>query len=73
VFAREDLVAGDTSCWQSRGDVRDVPNPGDRIRAGDPICTVFADGRDAKECEAGLVTAANWIYERTRVWEQRIA
>jgi predicted ATP-grasp superfamily ATP-dependent carboligase len=73
VFAREDLVAGDTSGWLSRGDVRDVPSPGDRIRAGHPICTVFADGRDSQECEAGLVSAANWIYDRTRVWEQRIA
>jgi len=73
VFAREDLVAGDTSGWMLRGDVRDVPNPGDRIAAGHPICTVFAEGRDSKECEAGLVTAANWIYEHTRLWEQRIA
>jgi hypothetical protein len=73
VFAREDLVAGDTSGWLSRGDVRDVPSPGDRIRAGQPICTVFADGRDSRECEAGLVTAANRIDEHTRVWEQRIA
>ena len=73
VFAREDLVAGDTSAWLSRADVRDVPNPGDAVRAGHPICTVFAEGRDSKECEAGLVTAANWIYEHTRVWEKRIA
>ena len=73
VFAREDLVAGDTSGWLSRGDVRDVPHPGDRIRTGHPICTVFADGRDSKECEAGLVTAATRIYEQTRAWEQRIA
>jgi predicted ATP-grasp superfamily ATP-dependent carboligase len=73
VFAREDLVAGDTSGWLFRGDVRDVPNPGDHIPAGNPICTVFADGRDSKDCEAGLVTAANWIYEHTRLWEQRIA
>jgi predicted ATP-grasp superfamily ATP-dependent carboligase len=73
VFADEDLVVGDTSDWLFRGDVRDVPNTGDRIRAGHPICTVFADGRDSTECEGGLVTAAAWIYERTRVWEQRIA
>jgi predicted ATP-grasp superfamily ATP-dependent carboligase len=73
VFAREDLIAGDTSGWLSRGVVRDVPNRGDHIPAGHPICTVFADGRDSKDCEAGLVTAANWIYEYTRQWEQRIA
>ena len=73
VFAREDLVAGDTAGWLSRGDVRDVPNAGERILAGHPICTVLADGRDSKECEAGLVSAANWVYEHTRVWEQRIA
>ena len=73
VFAREDLVAGDTSGWLFRGDVRDVPNAEDRIRAGHPICTVFADGRDSKECEARLVTAANWIYEHTRGWERQVA
>jgi predicted ATP-grasp superfamily ATP-dependent carboligase len=73
VFAREDLIAGDTSGWLVRGDVRDVPNPGDRIPAGHPICTVFAEGRDSTECETGLVTTASWIYEHTRVWEQRIA
>jgi predicted ATP-grasp superfamily ATP-dependent carboligase len=73
VFAREDLVAGDTSSWLSRDDVRDVPNRGDRIRAGHPICTVFAAGRDSTECEAGLVSAADWIYDQTRGWEQRIA
>ena len=72
VFAREDLVVGDTAGWLVR-DVRDVPNPGDHIRAGQPICTVFAEGRDSTECEAGLVTAAHWIYERTRAWEQRSA
>jgi len=73
VFAREDLVAGDTSGWLFRGDVRDVPNSGDHIPAGHPICTVFADGLDSKDCEARLVAAANWIYERTCLWEQRIA
>ncbi len=73
VFAREDLIAGDTSGWIVRGDARDVPTPGERIPTGHPICTVFAKGRDSTECEAGLVTAASWIYDHVRRWEQRIA
>ena len=45
LWARRDVVAGDTRRWLERDDVRDVPFPGERIRRGHPICTVFARGR----------------------------
>jgi uncharacterized protein len=55
VFADRDLDAGDTRNWLRDADVRDVPRPGQTIRARHPICTVFAHGRDADECYARLV------------------
>jgi len=39
--------------WQAlynRG-VRDIPKPGGDIQAGEPICTVLAQGRSEKECK----------------------
>jgi predicted ATP-grasp superfamily ATP-dependent carboligase len=70
VFARHDVVAGDTRAWLAEGnggDIRDVPRPGARIGAGRPVCTVFASGRDERECHASLVRRAGRIYaELTR-------
>jgi predicted ATP-grasp superfamily ATP-dependent carboligase len=62
VFARRAVVMGDTRPWLADPTVRDVPHPGERIRAGDPICTVFAAGRDAAECYAALVDRATRVY-----------
>ncbi|HJZ75558.1 MAG TPA: ATP-grasp domain-containing protein [Vicinamibacterales bacterium] len=63
VFAREDVTIGDTRAWlSSGGDRRDIPNPGTRIRAGHPVCTVYAEGRDAAECRAELVRRAGDVY-----------
>jgi len=64
VFARHDVTVGDTRAWLADAGVRDVPRPGARIRAGRPVCTVFAAGRDATECHALLVRHANRIYAR---------
>lgn len=58
LFARRDVVPGDTRRWMDRHDARDVPFPGDRIRRGHPICTLFARGRDAPACYAELVATA---------------
>ena len=73
VFARRDVSVGDTSAWLTSPDVRDVPHPGEIIRAGRPICTVFAAGRDVEGCYANLVKHADWVYAETRAWERRIA
>jgi predicted ATP-grasp superfamily ATP-dependent carboligase len=62
VFARGDLVAGDTRSWLSDPTVRDVPQPGERIARGQPICTVLATGDDAGRCEAALASRAARVY-----------
>jgi uncharacterized protein len=58
VWARRDIVAGDTRTWLERDDVRDLPFPGERIRRGHPICTVFTRAADASACHDGLRVAA---------------
>ena len=63
VFARQDVVLGDTASWLASGyDVRDVPHAGDHISAGRPVCTVFATARDAAACYDALVERAARIY-----------
>ena len=62
VFAREDSIAGDTRSWLHDPGVRDVPHPGERIAAGQPICTVFATADDVRGCEAALASQAARIY-----------
>jgi predicted ATP-grasp superfamily ATP-dependent carboligase len=54
LWARRDIVIGNTRGWLSRDDVRDIPHPGERIRRGHPICTVFARGRDDAACYGEL-------------------
>jgi predicted ATP-grasp superfamily ATP-dependent carboligase len=58
LYARRDVVVGDSRRWLLRDDVRDVPFPGDRIRRGHPVCTVFARGADSVTCYGRLVAAA---------------
>ncbi|HMF99195.1 MAG TPA: ATP-grasp domain-containing protein [Vicinamibacterales bacterium] len=63
VFARGETTVGDTRPWLSHGgDRRDIPNPGTRLHAGQPVCTVFAEGRDSEECRAELVRRADLVY-----------
>ena len=62
LFAREGIVARDTSRWLNDSSVRDIPPPGDRIAAGQPICTVFAAGSDEAGCYGMLVERAERIY-----------
>jgi uncharacterized protein len=61
VFAREDVVTGDTRSWLSDETIRDVPRPGERIPAGQPICTVFAEQVSAERCLAQLQMRARSI------------
>ncbi len=58
LYARRDVVVGDSRRWLLGDDVRDVPFPGDRILRGHPVCTVFARGADRGACYARLVAAA---------------
>lgn len=62
LFARSDLRLGDTEPWGSRG-IRDVPWPGDRIRRGAPICTLFARAPSPEACEALLRARAHSLEE----------
>ena len=72
VFARRDLRTRDTRPWLETiagADIRDVPRPGTEIRAGRPICTVFARAPDAAACRAALVRSAEGVYARIASWE----
>lgn len=62
VFAREDVVARNTRAWLDDPGIRDVPHDGDRIEAGQPICTVLATGSDEQDCYAKLVERAARVY-----------
>jgi predicted ATP-grasp superfamily ATP-dependent carboligase len=62
VFARRDVVVGDTRAWLDDRDVRDVPHPGERFTAGQPVCTVFATADDAAGCYRSLVVKATDIF-----------
>jgi predicted ATP-grasp superfamily ATP-dependent carboligase len=62
VFAREDVVAGDTGRWLEDETVRDVPRHGARIAASEPVCTVFAEHAQAAGCRAVLVRRADAVY-----------
>jgi predicted ATP-grasp superfamily ATP-dependent carboligase len=82
VFARRDVTVGDTAPWlllaaddeaMAFASVRDVPQPGDRVLAGRPVCTVFAAGRDAQACYAGLLRRAGWVYTQLARWERNVA
>jgi len=66
VFARQDSLVGDSRRWLGQKWVADVPQPGEYIRKGRPICTVFAEGRTSEECRARLARRATMIYRQMR-------
>jgi len=77
VFARRDVTVGETRTWLEEGlkdglgaRIRDVPRPGERIRAGRPVCTVFAAGHDGETCHAALVRRAESVYAQLVTWER---
>lgn len=65
VFARRNVIMGDTREWLEDTSVADIPRAGERILRGRPICTVFASGHDADSCYAGLVRRAAAVYRAT--------
>ena len=62
VFARRDVILGDTRRWIDEGFFADVPHPGEQIRRGHPICTVFAKASDAESCHRLLMKRAGSVY-----------
>jgi uncharacterized protein len=73
VFARRDVTIGDTRAWLADATVRDIPHPGERIPEGQPVCTVFAEGRDAAACRDALVHRADRVYAELDRWEREVA
>jgi predicted ATP-grasp superfamily ATP-dependent carboligase len=53
LFATEDVVIGASERWVDLG-VRDVPQPGERIAAGRPVCTVATTATTPQDALAGL-------------------
>ena len=62
LFARQPVTMGDTRAWLADATVRDVPHPGERIAAGGPICTIFAEADDDVGCYRALVQRAERFY-----------
>jgi predicted ATP-grasp superfamily ATP-dependent carboligase len=54
------VAAPDTTAWLDEG-IRDVPHPGEVIRAEHPICTVLAFGSTRTLCRAALDAEAKRI------------
>ena len=53
VYATRTVAAPDTTAWLDEG-IRDVPHPGEVIRAEHPICTVLSSGPTRARCRAAL-------------------
>lgn len=53
VYARADIVVGDTRSWGAQG-MRDIPHPGERIAAGQPMCTLIGVAETAEAVLAEL-------------------
>src|SRR6267378_3168909 len=73
VYARRNVVIGDTSGWLEDESVRDIPSPGQRIGRGHPVCTVFAQAPNPAACHAALVRRARSVYHEIEARERRIA
>jgi predicted ATP-grasp superfamily ATP-dependent carboligase len=73
VFARRGLIAGDTCEWLTDPTVRDIPRPGMRITARQPVCTVLAHGVDAADCYRALVNRAEAVYAQLALWARAAA
>jgi uncharacterized protein len=73
VFARRNLVMGSTREWLDDTSLADIPHPGERIRRGRPICTVFARGDAVASCYEQLVARAKEVYRTTEPRKRRAA
>lgn len=62
VFAKRDVTTEDLYQLFPAPNLADVPVPGQRIRKGRPICTVFAEGDDRDACMQRLRQMAQVVY-----------
>jgi predicted ATP-grasp superfamily ATP-dependent carboligase len=69
IYARRDVTVGDTRMWMSKHEsIRDIPQPGNRISAGQPVCTILADAPDAPSCHEALEEGAGRVYDQLEAW-----
>jgi uncharacterized protein len=73
VFARRDVVLGDTRPWTRHSWLADIPHPGERIGGGHPICTVYAEARDEMTCHRLLLKRAAQIHRFAETPRKRAA
>lgn len=73
VFARRDVVLGDTLPWTHRAWLADIPHPGERIGRGHPICTVLAQAADGETCYRVLIRRATRVYRLAEPRRKRAA
>jgi predicted ATP-grasp superfamily ATP-dependent carboligase len=73
VFTRHDVILGDTVPWLGNEWLADVPHPGERIRRGHPLCTVFARAHDGSTCRRLLLRRAAAIYRLVESKRKRAA
>ena len=62
LFASRNAVAPECKGWLDRA-VRDIPASGERLRTGNPICTILANGTTYEDTIAGLSTQAELLKE----------
>jgi predicted ATP-grasp superfamily ATP-dependent carboligase len=60
VYARQPVTVPDTAGWAAQNR-RDIPFPGERVEAGQPVCTVLALAASRAECWAGLLANAGRV------------
>jgi uncharacterized protein len=73
VYARRPTALGDTRGWLLGSEVRDIPAPGTRFAPREPMCTIFARGRDAAACFAALAGRATRLYRNVERREAKSA
>lgn len=64
VFARKHVSAPDLYQWFDAEQIADVPQIGEPIRQGHPVCTVFAHATDVSRCRTRLRQLAQTLYTR---------
>jgi uncharacterized protein len=73
VFARRDVILGDTRAWEESPSFADVPHLGESIQRGHPICTVFARAADGKTCRRRLLSQAAAVYRTVEARKRQAA
>ena len=73
VFARRDTVTRSALRRLGRRWVADIPATGEHIPQGRPICTVFAQARQARACRELLIRRARLIYRAMKSATARVA